>query len=704
MKLKAWVAGWLLSFCISFGAVSALVTAFGLYDVSLPELGLFLLVLCALCGWAFLAKKGPIFLFSFMGVLLVCSLFWQGLWHSIQAVAYQLSTVFHAAYGWGELDISRESEIFSQVPGVYFLGTFPAISITWAVCRREKLLFPLSIALLPLYPCFVVTDTAPESWCFLLILGAVLVLVLTQSLRRLSHRDGNRMIAFALIPAVLLSIFLVAIVPEEGYWSKFPTLQTLLGQGANTGDGVQTTLGMPTANRMDLTSAGPVSGTNQAVMTVRSASRGFLYLRYQSFDSYNGTQWLATDLPEDPAFWPEEEDLASLGYTSITTMQPYEGLFIPYYAQNGRYLLLQNGKQPNDEKLTKYRISVGLLRDSGYGSESPDLTPYLALPEATRAAAQQILQKNDLKTPEDILQYVKNSATYSTLAEAPPKGTEDFAIWFLQKGETGYCVHFATAAAVLLRAAGYPARYVAGYALFIRKNVTVTVKENHAHAWVEYADPENGYLWQVFEATPGDFSADSTPPPTTEPSDSSEPTRPSTEPGTQPSTEPGTQPSAQPSLPGQSTTPSGTNNGSATAPSTQAAQQQPSSVASSRLWSRLWSLLWPWLLRLGIVLTGIVALWIQYRIRFRRRLKAQRVGTSNARALARWQEISLLSRLLKAPPPEELLELAEKARFSQHTMTKEELFRLGQYLGLQRKAIHTIPVWKRFFLRLIWAI
>ena len=697
MKIKAWLTSWITSFCISFGAVSALVTAFSFSDVPLTELGIYCALLCAVCAWAFLTRRGPVILLGIMGALLLYGLFWRGLWDSLQAVAYRLNTVYNAAYRWGEPDISDEVKAFSLIPAMVFMGTLSAVSLSWAVSRRKKLLFPLIIALLPLYPCFVVMNTPPENWCFLLILAAALVLILTQALRRMDYKAGQRITAFALIPAILLSVFLVSSVPEEGYWAKFPALQILVwknpNQSGTQGDG-QSHFGMPENNRMELLSAGFPSGANQPVMTVRSGSRGFLYLRYQSFDSYNGTQWLATGLSEDPAFWPEEEKLIDSGYISITTMKPYEGMFIPYYAQNGRYLLLQNGMQPNSEKLTKYRVSVGRLRDPGYALEIPDLTSYLALPEATRAAALQILQENNLKTPEDILQYVKNSAAYSLLTEAAPKDTEDFAIWFLQNGKTGYCVHFATAAAVLLRAAGYPARYVTGYAITTRGKVTVTVKESNAHAWVEYAEPESGYIWKVFEATPGDFFSDSMPTPT-EPTDPFVPTQPSG--GSQPSATSGTE-LQPPTDPGGPDKPSEPVTGPATVPSGQGSEQQRQEPSMYFTWLR------PWLVGLGSLIAAAAVLWLQYCIRFRLRQKKLRTGTHNAMALACWREILLLDRLLKTEPPEQLLKLAEKARFSQHVLTRKELFQLRQYLRQQRKVLQSFPAWKQLFLRLLWAI
>ena len=116
------------------------------------------------------------------------------------------------------------------------------------------------------------------------------------------------------------------------------------------------------------------------------------------------------------------------------------------------------------------------------------------------------------------------------------------------------------------------------------------------------------------------------------------------------------------------------------------------------------SWLWAGLRHLGLLAATVFVLWVQYTARLRLRLKNQKTGPRNAQALARWQEIQRLGRLLKSTPPENLLDLAEKARFSQHILTKEELFALGQYLQQQRQSVQKQPLWKRFFLKLIWAI
>ena len=72
---------------------------------------------------------------------------------------------------------------------------------------------------------------------------------------------------------------------------------------------------------------------------------------------------------------------------------------------------------------------------------------------------------------------------------------------FLFNTKVGYCEHFASAAAVILRAAGVPTRLVVGY-MGGEKNPYdnyILVRQLDAHAWVEYWLPDLG--WQRFDPT-----------------------------------------------------------------------------------------------------------------------------------------------------------------------------------------------------------
>jgi hypothetical protein len=78
-----------------------------------------------------------------------------------------------------------------------------------------------------------------------------------------------------------------------------------------------------------------------------------------------------------------------------------------------------------------------------------------------------------------------------------PQG-RDWVDYFLFDSQQGYCDYFATALTVLLRVEGVPARVASGFAPGdANGDGTSTVRENHAHSWVEVYFPRYG--WIIFE-------------------------------------------------------------------------------------------------------------------------------------------------------------------------------------------------------------
>lgn len=75
-------------------------------------------------------------------------------------------------------------------------------------------------------------------------------------------------------------------------------------------------------------------------------------------------------------------------------------------------------------------------------------------------------------------------------------------LYFLANGPPAHCEFFATGAALLLRSAGVPCRYVTGYVVVepSKKAGNWLARGRHAHAWVEAYDDDRG--WVVVEATP----------------------------------------------------------------------------------------------------------------------------------------------------------------------------------------------------------
>jgi hypothetical protein len=100
-----------------------------------------------------------------------------------------------------------------------------------------------------------------------------------------------------------------------------------------------------------------------------------------------------------------------------------------------------------------------------------------------------------------IYHYFQNGFAYTLQAPELPEGA-DAVDTFLFTTRQGSCEMFASAMAVLLRAAGIPARLVTGYATGTYNILTgyYEVRNSDAHAWVEIFHP--GIGWLEIEATP----------------------------------------------------------------------------------------------------------------------------------------------------------------------------------------------------------
>lgn len=102
--------------------------------------------------------------------------------------------------------------------------------------------------------------------------------------------------------------------------------------------------------------------------------------------------------------------------------------------------------------------------------------------------------------------YLADGFSYSLVAEVP-EGSDPLE-YFLFTSKSGNSVHYASAAVMLYRLFGVPARYVVGYevpaSLFSAQAggyYTATVQGDNSQAWAEIYVP--GYGWQPKDMTPG---------------------------------------------------------------------------------------------------------------------------------------------------------------------------------------------------------
>jgi transglutaminase-like putative cysteine protease len=98
--------------------------------------------------------------------------------------------------------------------------------------------------------------------------------------------------------------------------------------------------------------------------------------------------------------------------------------------------------------------------------------------------------------------FAMNGFTYSL---NPGAMGEDSLYQFLFVSKVGFCAHYATAFASLMRLMGYEARVVIGYHGGEVNDVGgfVVVRQLHAHAWAEVRQPDDDSSWKHYDPTSG---------------------------------------------------------------------------------------------------------------------------------------------------------------------------------------------------------
>lgn len=675
-KLLIALSGAVLAFAAALGTVGCLVTAF---DLPLADPGHLIPVWV---GFALISAGACSFRHG--GIVLLCLLallsgyLWQDGTAAEQTVQLlcRISAIYDRAYGWGMLELSGElwNDAVADLP-MAILGAAIAILVCRCVCRRSRVWPGVLSCVIPLLSCIVVTDTVPGEGYLLLIMAVLALLILSASVRQENALQGLRLTAYAALPVVLALIVLFLAVPQEGYVNHSKALQEqllkdleALPQKVEAGVvrlAADIRGGEP--QQVDLESVGPRIPFTYPVMEVTAGESGTLYLRGQDYDSYDGLGWSATsNRTESFSLEGRVRDAVT-----IRTRSAIGTKYLPYYP--GEAFSLLGGSAENPGKLQEYTIARSSLpddwrltaytsQDADHSEETPELSRYLALPDETRNQARALIGEllpngSNTEKADIIAAFVTNSARYDLDTPRMPEGEADFALWFLEEGETGYCIHFATAATVLLRAADVPARYVTGYMAEVTGGDAVTITEENAHAWAEYYEPRL-HCWIPLEATPAAQALPESP--------QTRPTEPETAPAPQ------TTESVPPTTVSEATT-------ETTEIATEETLAATPTVSDTPLPPEPEEKETPWFALLLIPLLALFAV-TQRTLRLEFRRSRQRTGSPNAQALARWQEAVLLSRLLKDSPTEELMVLVQKAKFSQHQLTAEELQRFDSYI------------------------
>ncbi len=203
-----------------------------------------------------------------------------------------------------------------------------------------------------------------------------------------------------------------------------------------------------------------------------------IYLKSFIGRSYMGDHW---EKAEDNFFAPDDDvdgdvkAVMEVKYVGADTKY----LLAPYYTDMNKIDNTTREKHYKDEDFfisygdtVRYEYTPG----NEYGREVLNGEDYLEVPEKNIEAVAEFAKNAGLNgTPEEIIKQVANyyveNYPYTLRPGSLPRKTlwskteEDFVNYFLQKNKKGFCVHFATAATLIFRYMGIPARYVEGYVI-----------------------------------------------------------------------------------------------------------------------------------------------------------------------------------------------------------------------------------------------
>lgn len=262
-----------------------------------------------------------------------------------------------------------------------------------------------------------------------------------------------------------------------------------------------------TSGFSDRMSPGSISGMIQDPATAfRASFQGTApppsdrYWRGIVFDFFDGRTWRK-------GYRRPLVETAVTGKRPVTvqiTLEPHKGRWL--FALDMPAAAPESGIQMDDFTLQARR---NVNRRTLYQVTS--YPEYTALGASGKKAALQLPKQGNLKArdlaqtwakrasdPEDIiasaLAFLKNGGFRYSLN--PPLLGADPIDEFLFKTKKGYCEHYASAFAFLMRASGIPARVVGGY-LGGELNPFggyLIVRQSDAHAWVEVWLPEKGWI------------------------------------------------------------------------------------------------------------------------------------------------------------------------------------------------------------------
>lgn len=234
--------------------------------------------------------------------------------------------------------------------------------------------------------------------------------------------------------------------------------------------------------------------TNKITVNNKGASRKYIYAPYEILTADN-------DILRENAIGDSNLISAGLKGNKFYSFSSAENQ-IKRFPE-----ILKNIKESDSPETAEYLNNESHYRKFVYDS-------YLDIPDHIQNILENQLGKYesdkngrlDYSTAQQkILSFLSSKVTYNANVSFSENNI-DFIQYFLEQSCEGYSVHYATAAALMFRYYGIPARYTEGFLItpedtkHALSNSPINIDDSHFHAWVEFY--RDGIGWIPFETTP----------------------------------------------------------------------------------------------------------------------------------------------------------------------------------------------------------
>ena len=256
-----------------------------------------------------------------------------------------------------------------------------------------------------------------------------------------------------------------------------------------------------------------------------------VYLRMKSFGNFDGKNtWseptMYSVLTDDmlSAYYITSLALDNSGLSpTLLSINPVGGVFaLPYYSLNGEFQTQMSDVLQEGDASVRYNVNYfnwdsvsGIVLPKRYREYEEVYRKYvyenyLDIDSVTLNYMLGIIAERGFSaTAPDIISkvtsYIKSSAKYNLQYNPEMDNSDNSIIAFLSDYKEGVCRHYASAAVLMFRALGIPARYTIGFLGSVEAGKETTVTGMNYHAWAEvYVD---GIGWVNVEVTPSSGGA-----------------------------------------------------------------------------------------------------------------------------------------------------------------------------------------------------